>query len=119
MGAIFGFLSALMGIKTALSIAAGIGLIAVFLTGQHMGNKGCTAAFELALAKAQIVELQRQKAALENTVQLQEEIEERHVQESKEDEELIRQLDEIIDKRPASSGVCLSTDELRALDRIR
>jgi hypothetical protein len=113
--------SMLTGLRTTLFVGAGMGVIAAFLYGQHKGDTQCKASYELALAKEQIADLQRQKNALENNLERMNEIEAKYLREQAEDAEYIEDLNEIISKRAATDNSCpiaATADELRRIERI-
>jgi flagellar motility protein MotE (MotC chaperone) len=112
-------LSLLTGLRSSMFIGAGMSVIAAFLYGQHKGDTNCKAAYELALAKERIAELERQRVALENTIKHQNEIEARHEQEREQDETIISDLNAIIDEMPVDGNVCLDANFMRKLNGIR
>jgi hypothetical protein len=121
--AVFGFLSALMGLRTLIAIAGGIGLVAAFMYGHNLGDKQCVAAVKLAEAQARIRVLEHERNAAEELNKLQSEQEGRNLAEMSADDERIKELEAAIAKRGGNPDddcpVAATEEEMRAIERIK
>lgn len=99
----------------------GLAMLLAFTGGYSKGNKDCNKNYELALANARIVELQRQQEALNSTLKRQNEIEQQYIKDRDEDEQRIAELNRIIATTTPVQRNCpraATADELRAIKRI-
>lgn len=123
MGAIFGFLSALMGLRTLIAMAGGVGLIAAYMYGHHVGDGQCAAAVKLAEAEAHIRVLEHQARNYEEMSRLQDEQEGRNLADMQRDEDRIAELEAAIKKRGGNPDddcpVAATKDEMRAIEGIK